>query len=370
MTVRQNKETMQPAISPVRVPKWTVASPPARAVDTTKVVESDSFEFSDGQYREPKSSWGDLVRSALTLGAAGAGAIYAGHLAAQEQVVEVLNTQPVVDSVQVTEIAPSATDPLISQARGPHLALVDPQVEPNGYLLLSLGGTNSIPSDFLSFDRQAAQNGYSVLALDYPNTVITTTCRTSPQPDACTLFREEIVAGEQVSDLVEVDRNNSIEHRLESLLRYQADRDPERFGAFITENGPAWEKIVVVGHSQGSGHAGFLAKKHPMQAAILLAGPQDMTAAGPASWMSAPGATPSDRFLSFLHRDDFFDSSSQLDAVRVLRNDPQASPILVDHQAPDSPIIMSKAKVRDPHMSVIGSEFSDIWQSLLQQAAQ
>lgn len=291
-------------------------------------------------------------------------------MVAASQAAEIVAPAQQTSNLQETRIDPSATDPAITQARGPHLAVVDTEAQPNGLLLLSIGGTNSIPSDFLPFDRVAAKQGYSVLALDYPNTVITTACKTSPQPDPCTLFRREIVGGEQVSDLVQVDRNNSIEHRLEALLRYQAKVDPQHYGQFVNEDGPVWNKIVVVGHSQGSGHAGFLAKKHPMQGAILLAGPQDTTAAGPASWMAAPGATAPDHFYAFMHQDDFFDSSSQLSAVRLIREEPAATPSRVDHQAPHTPIIMTDAKVRDPHMSVIGPEFADIWQSLLQQAAQ
>lgn len=359
---------MQNSINPFRSQTPVRPSPPARKSTVGNESSADSVDLSCSQSLEPKRSWGSLFRSALALCAVGAGVVLTGQLTAQEQVVETVARQSVLDSVLVNEIAPSLTDTAITQARGPHLALVDPQAEPNGYLLLSLGGTNSIPSDFLDFDRLAAQEGYSVLALDYPNTVITTTCRTSPQPDACTLFRREIVSGEQVSDLVEVDRNNSIEHRLESLLRYQAQKDPEHFGQFINENGPVWNKIVVVGHSQGSGHAGYLAKQHPMRAAILLAGPQDTTAAGPASWMTAPGETPPERFLSFLHRDDFFDSGAQLGAVQILRGEPGVDPAVVNHEAPSAPVIMTTAEVRDPHMSVIGPEFSGIWQSLLRQA--
>lgn len=263
----------------------------------------------------------------------------------------------------VTEIAPQATDPAIPQARGPHLAYL-PQATPNGYLLLSLGGTNSLPSDFRAFDTVAAEQGFAALALDYPNTVITTSCKTSPEPDPCTLFRQEIATGDPVSQLVEVSPDNSIEHRLEALLAYQAKQDPEHFGQFYNESGPVWSKIVVVGHSQGSGHAAYLAKRHPLQAVIMLAGPQDTTAAGPASWVSAPGATPPERFLSLLHRDDFFGSESQLDIARILRQDPAAS------ASASGPVVMSDQPVTDPHMSVISPIFTGVWQNLLKQAVE
>jgi pimeloyl-ACP methyl ester carboxylesterase len=265
----------------------------------------------------------------------------------------------------VEEIPVSATDSRIGEARGPHYAVVDNSVEPNGYLLLSLGGTNSLPSDFLPFDKVAAQEGFAALALDYPNTVITTSCKKSNQPDPCTLFREEINSGAQVSELVEVDQLNSIEHRLEAALRYQAEQNPERFGDFVNQEGPVWEKIVVVGHSQGAGHAGYLAKKHPLQAAILLAGPQDTTDAGPASWLSAPSATEPSRYLAFLHQNDFFNSESQLAAVRTLRESPGEPGLIIGDEGTDSPVVISRAEVRDGHMSVITPQFSEVWQGLL-----
>lgn len=344
-------------------------SPPSRGQSARVKVDTvnldSTLELAQAQAPPARPGLGSGIQLALAATGVLVGAV--ATQAATEAPVELARP---VESMRVTEVSAPDTDPSIPVARGPSLAIVDDAATPNGYLLLSLGGTNSYPKDFTAFDKLAASKGYSVLALDYPNTVITTSCKNSPQPDPCTLFREEIVTGAQVSNLVEVDRANSIENRLGALLRYQAEQDPEHYSHFLREGQPDWSKIVVVGHSQGSGHAGYLAKKHPMKAAILLAGPQDTTAAGPASWMSAPSETPADRYLSFTHRDDFFDSSSQIAAVRLLREDPKAQPTLVDHQNPNRPIVMSEAEVRDPHMSVITPQFEDVWSGLLDQAIQ
>lgn len=342
-----------------------LASPPSLSPDPGPSAPREQLTLSSAT---PLPARGASWKAALSLLALGTAAVVGQVPAGAETVVQ----QQIVQQTQLqeTRIDPAQTDPAIAQARGPHLALVDPAADPNGYLLVSLGGTNSLPQDFLAFDRLAAQQGYSVVGLDYPNTVITTACKTSLQPDPCTLFRREIVSGEQVSDLVQVDQHNSIENRLEALLRYQAQHDPEHFADFIGPDGVQWEKIVVVGHSQGSGHAAFLAKKHPMKAAILLAGPQDTTAAGPASWLSAPSQTPADDYLSFLHQDDFFDSKSQLAAVRLLREDPQGQATVVDKNSSEAPVIMTTAQVRDPHMSVIGDQFKDVWEGLLRRALQ
>lgn len=341
-----------------------LSSPPVRSQTLAKETHSICAEAvtlsQAAQITAPRSKVNltESFAAALGLCLVGTGLLGAEAMIAQTGVEQ--------QDLSVLEIPPGLTDPDISQVRGPHVALIDPQVEPNGLLLLSLGGTNSLPRDLVPFDQVAAREGYATLGLDYPNTVITTACRNSEQPDPCTLFRREIVSGEAVSDLVEVDAINSIEHRIESLLRYQAEQDPERYGEFMSESGPAWEKIVLVGHSQGSGHAGFLAKKHPVKAVILLAGPQDTTDAGPASWMTSPGATSPERYYSFLHRDDFFGSETQLEAARLLRQEPDAQPSSDGR----GPIIMTHNEVRDPHMSVITAQFSDLWQGLLQRAAQ
>jgi len=326
-----------------------------------------------------KGSVSSYLKAGLSLGLAGLGMVVGGPAAAEAlppvAVAETLLSSEATDSVRLAEatevkaLSVSETDPRISQARGPHYVVTNPEVESNGLLLLSLGGTNSYPKDFLEFDKTAAQEGYVALALDYPNTVITTACRTSPQPDPCTLFREEINSGAEVSDLVEVDQLNSIEHRLEAALRHQAEHDPENFGAFVNADGPVWEKIVVVGHSQGAGHAGYLAKKHPMQGAILLAGPQDTTDAGPASWLSAPSATEPSRYFGFLHARDFFGMEKQLDAIRTLRESPEENGDRVGFEAPDGPVAVTEAELGDAHMSVINPGFTEIWQGLLGQAA-
>jgi len=227
----------------------------------------------------------------------------------------------------------------VSRAVGPHVAYWDDQ-KSNGLVLVSLGGTNSKPADLEDFDRTAVELGYRVLALDYPNSVISTACRDSKQPDAFDHFREEIVEGKPTSDLVEVDRANSIEGRLQSALNeLQWSQD--------------WSKIVVVGHSQGSGHAAYLGKLHRLRGVIMLAGPQD----DGAGWLSRPGQTDPLNYVAFLHAKDFFDAKRQTRAITTLRG---------GHASPPS-LIITQEEVDDPHMSVIQPQFQSVWRQLLGQ---
>ena len=264
---------------------------------------------------------------------------------------------PVVAVPRITEVDPATTGPNVVQARGPHRLILDSQVEANGLLLVTLGGTNSLPSDLAAFGDLAASRGYKVVALDYPNTVISTKARDDGFPDGFTSFREEIVVGTQVSSIVEVDAANSIENRLLSVLRSAGPG----YAEFLENDQPRWNQIVVVGHSQGAGHAAYLGKRHPLRAVVLLAGPQDTSERGVSPWLSMPSQTPPESFLALLHRDDFFDCSKQLQAVSVLRKEP------AERFGED--VVVLNTRVKDAHMSVIATDSQPWWEALLQRIA-
>lgn len=160
------------------------------------------------------------------------------------------------------------------------------------------------------------------------------------------------MAGAPVSDLVQVDRANSIEGRLTGLLGGLQGSWRE----FYDGGQPVWEKMVAIGHSQGSGHAAYLGKQHRLRGVIMLAGPQDTGAAGPAPWLSRPGATPGPRYQAFLHKDDTFGCAQQLEAVRLLRGG----------DAPPEAVVVADEPVSDAHMSVIQDHFKAVWRQLLQ----
>lgn len=254
------------------------------------------------------------------------------------------------------EMAPPETGARIVQARGPHRLVVDKEATPNGLLFVSLGGTNSLPSDLAALDDLAAKLGYKVAALDYPNTVISTKAREAGVPDGFSQFREEIVVGTAISSIVEVDKANSIENRLIALLKAAG---PD-YAEFLDEGTPRWEKLVVAGHSQGSGHAAYLGKRHRLRAVVMLAGPQDTSERGLSPWLFGEGATEPENFLALLHRDDFFDCSKQLQAVAELRKQSQ-------EEFGDDVIVLDMA-TKDAHMVVIDSQCRSWWEQLLRRA--
>lgn len=260
---------------------------------------------------------------------------------------------------QQSDIPPALTNKDIQQIKGVHQAFWNVEKPQGSHLLVSFGGTNSIPSDFSAFNSLAADLGYDVLAIDYDNSIITTTCKESADPKCFDHFRQEIVTGKSVSSLIEVNTINSLEKRIEHLLKHLQTKDVKRWGAYLKNGKVQWQKIVAVGHSQGSGHAAYLGKIHVLQGVILLAGPQDRFANGQkVGWLKLPSQTRPDRYFAFLHREDFFGSDYQVSNMMILRNSQKASPN----------IVITTEKVRDPHMSVILPQFKEAWKSLLLQA--
>lgn len=78
----------------------------------------------------------------------------------------------------------------------------------------------------------------------------------------------------------EVLPENSLTRRLGDLLAHLHTTHPDKgWGGFSQSDGevnePNWSRIAVMGHSQGAGHAAYLAKAKPLFGAVMISGPQD-----------------------------------------------------------------------------------------------
>merc|ERR1711862_939170 len=80
--------------------------------------------------------------------------------------------------------------------------------------------------------------------------------------------------------------DNSITARLGFLLKMLDGKYPDKnWGKFYTDGGvfrgsgsypiPNWKMIKVMGHSQGAGHAAYLAQTQAILGAVMVSGPQD-----------------------------------------------------------------------------------------------
>jgi hypothetical protein len=174
-------------------------------------------------------------------------------------------------------------------------------------LIVLLPGTDGTPSNGREIGRVAAEQGYRVIGLMYPDDLaVVTECAGDPAPNCMELMRQEIVQGGDVSPHVVVDAANSIDGRLVDLLELLGAQYPnEDWHEFLTDGAPKWDAIAVGGLSQGGGHAAWIAKHRTVPRVVMFGAPADGYSGQVAPWMR-PGATPSDRYYGFRHQRDPF----------------------------------------------------------------
>ena len=246
---------------------------------------------------------------------------------------------PAPAGVMTRRIAPATTNPAITGAPDcPHYVALSQTVRRQPELFVFLPGTNLEPLQHQMLIHQAALNGYYAVALSYQNLISEHDACGKPlaqlpeDPQCSTDFRQEVITGQNSSPVVTVTVTNSIVSRLGSLISYlQAQQPNEGWGQFLLANGDiAWNKIRLSGHSQGSGHTGFIATQRVLARACLFAGPGDSAlyglnspAAGisatitistpsglvpfyflPPTWITATTATPVQRLFAFAHQRD------------------------------------------------------------------
>lgn len=237
---------------------------------------------------------------------------------------------------------------------GPDLAMWDDSVVSNGKLFLTIQGTGAPTTGLTVVQEEAAKLGYQVIAVAYPNQVITTVCRTSHDVNCFDNFRKEIMWGIDVSPQVAVTPGSSLMSRIVAHVRSLAANSGTRarFQCFLTENNfITWNRLTVMGHSQGSGHAAYLGKLRPLNAVIMAAGPQDAFADGSiAPWIQLEGQTPRENHFGLLHQNDYFGVHFQRSVQSYL--------------APRSQIQVFRNRTSDPHNAMVLQEYRSVWRKV------
>jgi hypothetical protein len=243
-------------------------------------------------------------------------------------------------SVTRFTVRPSDTDPAIQEFDAPHAIYVDPAATSRNQLLLFLPGTNGKTEGTNAFCSTAAEVGYQVIKLMYPDDVAAMKVNFDPDPDAFLNFRLEVIEGVPLSQAVFVNRPNSIENRLIKLLQYLAVKQPEgHWSNYLTPDGrhPDWSHIAVSGLSQGAGHAALIATRHRVARAVLFGGPKDYSrsAMKPAPWYANP-LTPQNLTFTFNHARDVLGCNfkEQLEICHAMGLDQLGQPVDVDHASP------------------------------------
>jgi hypothetical protein len=209
------------------------------------------------------------------------------------------------------EVLPSATDVSIRTALEPHrVRAPSPGITAKGRLLVFLPGTGATPALYRTILRVGADRGYHAIGLNYPNAdAVGVLCLNSLDPDCHGKVRNEVINGVDSSPLVAITPTESLLNRLTQLVRWLNTQTPgEGWGGFLLPSGALdWSRITVAGHSQGGGHAAWLAQQFLVQRAVYFASPADWDSRNdrPAAWvLRGAMATPSARQWGFIHEDD------------------------------------------------------------------
>ena len=206
--------------------------------------------------------------------------------------------------VTTFSILPSATDPAIKTFDNPHWIYVNrdivvdqkPELPKDRHeLLLWLPGTGGNGRQYAAFCNLAADLGYHVVTLMYPNKIPAAICRNDSDPTAFETFRMAIIQGGDTK-YISVDKSESIDNRLVKLLLFVKQRRPkEDWEQFLNGDGTIkWEAIAVGGQSQGGGHAALIGIKHRVARVICTGSPKDYSKSLdiPAAWYGEESATP------------------------------------------------------------------------------
>ena len=199
-------------------------------------------------------------------------------------------------------IIPSATNNAISTFNSEHFVSLDTRTTIKNKLFIFLPGTSGSPNFYKLIVKKAAALGYHSLGLMYPNNSdLYTASGTSNDLTQFGKCRQEIFDGTDQTTGVYVDQNNCIKNRLYKLIIYLQQQHPEQnWHQFIVNNDVDWSKCIVAGHSQGGGHALYIAKKMPVSKAISFASIDwNSTLSRSADWVLQTGVTPVSKLYSF-----------------------------------------------------------------------
>jgi hypothetical protein len=268
-------------------------------------------------------------------------------------------------AVRSETVLPRETDARIDVALEPHY-VVFPGGALRNRLFLFFHSTGNFTDDYYLIADQAARNGLHAINLRYFSAggVVADVCRGVADQACAENLRAEQLTGENVSAQFAVNRTNSIENRLVSLLSHLDQRFPDSgWGAYLEAGVPAWSRIVVAGHSQGTNVAAFLAREYRVARVAMFAGPTESgNAAGrqpvaqPSAWLLGPHATPSDRYFAFGHSlDAQINLQAQWAAIK-LGMDRFGPPVNVDNSPLEfegSHLLLTDAKAAPPKKPVI-----------------
>ena len=273
--------------------------------------------------------------------------------------------------VKVLLVNPGKTDPAIETVHGPNIALYDPTVPSRHLLYLFITGTGGSATGSQRMDSIFATWGYHAISLDYEDNVIAVACAHSLDSTSFGRYRDAIATGAPVSKKINVNKANSILNRFQKLLVYLVRHDPDgHWGQFVKNGQPVWSKVIVGGHSQGAGHAPYIAKLFKVNRVLIFSGPQDYmdNLQRPAPWQAMKSATPSSRYFAFLAMKDPFNVHHQIANCMVLMHLSKPDTLLVQPGEAirgNYHILINNLPTKWPHASTLFPQFKNVWAYML-----
>lgn len=200
---------------------------------------------------------------------------------------------------------------------------IEPPVTPLGQLVVYLPASlawpaRQVPDPTTNFYNTAASLGFHSLALSYRNdSVLGISCKQNDggvtESNACfdgtrkTIVTGVAAPGAPTTLANSIMLDEGIVARLDAALRYLIKNRPgagwDQFlanpSAPTAEARIAWSKIIAAGHSQGGGHAAYLAKLFAISRVLQFSSTCDVVATGPAQWTSSTdtwATSPATRF--------------------------------------------------------------------------
>ena len=173
-----------------------------------------------------------------------------------------------------------------------HVYLPNSALSMRDPLVVFLPGTNMEPNKHDLVLSMAAYAGYRAIGLSYDNTnQVGSMCNNSICGDNCHgKVREEAILGTDTSNLLTIEKADSVMERLYSLLAGLYEEDisdgTNNYGwdsYFVPLNGApelsfnnlVWNKIIISGFSQGAGHAALIAKEVVVEGLFVMDGADD-----------------------------------------------------------------------------------------------
>jgi len=206
-------------------------------------------------------------------------------------------------TLEILETRAKDTDTNIGWELKKHFSFYNPSCTSRDILLVHFVGSYDNPENTLLFPSVAANNGFHVVSLKYPNgTAARTACENSTDPNCYLNFRKEILEGIDYSPDISVDGIESAYNRLLKLLQYlDQNNTNQNWGSFYSGNNINWSKIIVSGHSQGGGHAGVIGIDKPVKRILMFASPNDYSEhfSAPATWTTASHIVADSNYYGF-----------------------------------------------------------------------